>query len=242
MAFILVADDEASIRDVVQYALEREGHRVETVKNGREALERFGAGRAGQAPGLAPDLVPDLLILDVLMPELDGLSACRKLRERSDVPVIFLSSRGEEVDRILGLELGGDDYLTKPFSPAELVARVQALLRRQRALRPLERHGVIHTGDLAIDSARRVITVGGLPVELTALEFAILAALARDPGVVLARQQLLDAAWGIDFLGDEHVLEVHVGNLRRKLGDDPASPRYIETVRGTGYRLLAEAR
>jgi DNA-binding response OmpR family regulator len=156
--------------------------------------------------------------------------------------VILLTARSEEVDRIVGLTVGADDYLTKPFSPGELVARVQALLRRRRMATVGGGVTVIRTGDLVVDRPRREVTVAGARVELTALEFGILEALGRDPGVVLTRQQLLDTIWGADFVGDDHVLEVHVGNLRRKLGDEPASPRYIETIRGVGYRLLTPDR
>ena len=168
--------------------------------------------------------------------------ALDRVRAFADPLVIFLTARTEEVDRIVGLKVGGDDYLTKPFSPGELVARVQALLRRKRSAATSSREGEIRVGDLVVDTARHQVIVGPAPVELTALEFAILEALGRDPGVVLSRQQLFDAAWGPGYEGDDHALEVHVGNLRRKLGDDPASPRYIETIRGVGYRLRAGSR
>ncbi|MCJ7709736.1 MAG: response regulator transcription factor [Chloroflexi bacterium] len=224
-ARVLVVDDEPPIRAVVRGFLEREGLTVAEAADGPTAVSQ------------ARVFEPDVIVLDIMLPGFDGLEVLRRVRAFADPLVIFLTARTEEIDRIVGLKVGGDDYLTKPFSPGELVARVEALLRRRRPASAPEHAGVIRAADLVIDPARRRVTVGGAPVELTALEFAILEALGRDPGVVLTRQQLLDAAWGIDFLGDEHVLEVHVGNLRRKLGDDPASPRFIETVRGIGYRL-----
>ena len=227
---MLVVDDEPPIRAVVRGFLEREGMTVAEAADGPGAVE---AARAFE---------PDVVVLDIMLPGFDGLEALLRVRAFADPLVIFLTARTEEVDRIVGLRVGGDDYLTKPFSPGELVARVQALLRRRRPAPVPEHAGVIRVADLVVDPARREVTVGGLPVELTALEFAILEALGRDPGVVLSRQHLLDAAWGLDFEGDEHVLEVHVANLRRKLGDDPGSPRFVETVRGVGYRLRASGR
>ncbi len=227
---VLVVDDEPPIRAIVRGFLEREGMVVAEAADGPAAVEQ------------ARSFGPEVVVLDIMLPGFDGLEALLRIRAFADPLVIFLTARTEEVDRILGLRIGGDDYLTKPFSPGELVARVQALVRRRRPAPAAGREDVIRVGDLVIDPARREVTAGGNAVELTSLEFAILEALARDPGVVLSRQQLLDAAWGVDFLGDEHVLEVHVGNLRRKLGDEPASPRYIETVRGVGYRLRAPDR
>ena len=226
-ARVLVVDDEPPIRAVVRGFLEREGMTVAEAADGPAAVGQVRA------------FVPDVVVLDIMLPGFDGLEVLLRVRAFADPLVIFLTARTEEVDRIVGLRVGGDDYLTKPFSPGELVARVQALLRRRRPAPAPEREGVLRVADLVIDPARREVTVGGTPVELTTLEFAILEALGRDPGVVLTRQQLLDAAWGLDFEGDEHVLEVHVGNLRRKLGDDHASPRFVETVRGVGYRLRA---
>ena len=222
---ILVVDDEPPIRSVVRGFLEREGMLVAEAADGPAAVE--------QARAFAPDVV----VLDIMLPGFDGLEVLRRVRAFSDPYVLLLTARTEEVDRIVGLTVGADDYLTKPFSPRELAARVQALLRRRRSGVPVQGEGVLRTGDLVIDVPRHAVTVGGTGVELTALEFAILDALARDPGVVLSRQQLLDAVWGEDFVGDDHVLEVHVGNLRHKLGDDAADPRYVETVRAVGYRL-----
>jgi DNA-binding response OmpR family regulator len=229
-ARVLVVDDEPPIRAVVRGFLEREGMTVAEAADGPGAVE---AARA---------FSPNVVVLDIMLPGFDGLEVLQRVRAFADPLVIFLTARTEEIDRIVGLKVGGDDYLTKPFSPGELVARVHALLRRQRHGPGPDRRGAIRVADLVIDPARREVTVSGAPVELTTLEFVILDALGRDPGIVLTRQQLLDAAWGLDFVGDEHVLEVHIGNLRRKLGDDPANPRFIETVRGVGYRLRASDR
>jgi DNA-binding response OmpR family regulator len=224
-ARVLVVDDEPPIRAVVRGFLEREGMTVAEAADGPAAVERARA------------FEPDVVVLDIMLPGFDGLEVLRHIRAFADPMVIFLTARTEEIDRIVGLKVGGDDYLTKPFSPGELVARVEALLRRRRMPDPPVDRAALGVPDLAVDPARREVRVAGQAVELTTLEFAVLEALARDPGVVLTRGQLLDAAWGIDFVGDEHVLEVHVANLRRKLGDDPGSPRFIETVRGVGYRL-----
>jgi DNA-binding response OmpR family regulator len=224
---VLVVDDEPPIRKVVRGFLEREGMLVAEAADGPTAVDQ------------ARTFAPDVVVLDIMLPRFDGLEVLRRIRAFADPYVIFLTARSEEVDRIVGLTVGGDDYLVKPFSPRELVARVQALLRRGRQGSAGRLDGVFRTGDLVVDPARRAVTAGEVRVELTALEFGILEALGRDPGVVLTRQQLLDAVWGVDFVGDDHVLEVHVGNLRRKLGDEPASPRYVETVRGVGYRLRA---
>jgi DNA-binding response OmpR family regulator len=227
---VLVVDDEPPIRTVVRGFLEREGMHVAEAADGPTAVEA------------ARTFVPDVVVLDVMLPGFDGLEVLRRIRAFGDPYVILLTARTEEIDRIVGLTVGADDYLTKPFSPGELVARVQALLRRRRAAPTGDAATVIRTGELVVDRPRREVTVRGVRVALTALEFGILEALGRDPGVVLTRQQLLDAVWGIDFVGDYHVLEVHVGNLRRKLGDEPASPRFIETIRGVGYRLRTPGR
>ena len=227
---VLVVDDELPIRTVVRGFLEREGMHVEEAADGPGAVE---AARA---------FAPDIVVLDIMLPGFDGLEVLRRIRTFGDPYVILLTARSEEVDRIVGLTVGADDYLTKPFSPGELVARVHALLRRRRKGTVSEADPVTRTGDLVVDRPRREVTVGDDRVELTVLEFGILDVLGRDPGVVLTRGHLLDAVWGVDFVGDDHVLEVHVGNLRRKLGDDPASPRYIETIRGVGYRLRAPDR
>lgn len=224
---VLVVDDEPPIRAVVRGFLERDGLEVSEAPDGPSAVE---AARA---------LKPDVIVLDVMLPGFDGLEVLRRVRAFSDPMVVLLTARTEEMDRIVGLRIGADDYVTKPFSAAELAARVGALLRRRR---PAPDPAPAAPPGLAVDPARRSVSVDGARVDLTATEFEILAALARDPGVVLTRQQLVDAAWGADWPGDEHVLDVHVANLRRKLGDDPAAPRFVETVRGVGYRLKVDKR
>ncbi len=220
-ARILVVDDEAPILDLVRGYLERDGFEVATAADGPAGL---AAVRANS---------PDVVILDVMLPGLDGIEVCRQLRTFSSAYVLMLTARGEEIDRIMGLTVGADDYLVKPFSPRELVARVKALLRRPREAAT----AAAGPAGLEIDEARRAVRVDGAAVDLTTLEFDLLAVLARDPGVVVRRQALLDRVWGIDFVADDHLVDVHVGNLRRKLGDDPARPRFVETVRGVGYRL-----
>ena len=223
---ILVVDDEPPILDLVRGYLERDGFRVETATDGPSGLAEVRARR------------PDVVILDVMLPGLDGIEVCRQLRTFSDAYVLMLTARGEEIDRIMGLTVGADDYLVKPFSPRELVARVKALLRRPRVGGPTsapQADRVPH--GLEIDESRRTVRVDGGPVELTALEFDLLALLARDPGVVVRRQAALDQVWGVEFSADDHLVDVHVANLRRKLGDDPAQPRFVETVRGVGYRM-----
>jgi len=223
---ILLVDDEPPIIDLVRGYLAREGYTVHTANDGPSAV------------AAVRDLAPDVVILDVMLPGLDGIEVCRQLRTFSDAYVLMLTARSEEIDRIMGLTVGADDYLVKPFSPRELVARVKALLRRPRAG---GRSSSAETDrvprGLVIDEARRTVHVDGDAVELTALEFDLLALLARDPGIVIRRQAALDEVWGAEFTADDHLVDVHVANLRRKLGDDPAHPRFIETVRGVGYRL-----
>jgi DNA-binding response OmpR family regulator len=220
----LVVDDELPILDLVRGYLEREGIAVATAEDGPAAL---AAARL---------LAPDVVILDVMLPGLDGLEVCRQLRTFSDAYVLMLTARSEEIDRIIGLSVGADDYLVKPFSPRELVARVRALLRRPRVTGPAR-----PLAGLELDAARHEVRVDGASVDLTATEFSILAALIRDPGVVVSRTALLDSVWGLEFVGDDHLVDVHVANLRRKLGDDAERPRFVETVRGFGYRLAAAA-
>jgi two-component system, OmpR family, alkaline phosphatase synthesis response regulator PhoP len=225
---VLVVDDEPSIREIVRGFLERDGMAVVEAADGPSAVE------------VARTATPDVVVLDVMLPGFDGLEVLRRIRTFADPYVLLLTARSEEVDRIVGLTVGADDYLTKPFSPRELMARVHALLRRKRAEPAADERSALRVADLVVDLRRRTVVRAGEPVDLTVLEFDLLAALARDPGVVLTRQQLLDAIWGIDFFGDDHVLDVHTANIRRKLGDDPSRPRYIETVRGVGFRFREE--
>ena len=218
---VLVVDDEPPIVDLVRGYLEREGFAVDIATDGLAALDAVRERR------------PEVVVLDVMLPGLDGIEVCRRLRSFSDAYVLMLTARGEEIDRVVGLTVGADDYLVKPFSPRELVARVKALLRRPRTAADEART----PAGLELDEGRRTGAIDGRPVELTALEFDLLATLARDPGVVVRRQALLDRVWGPEFVADDHLVDVHVANLRRKLGDDPAHPRFVETVRGVGYRL-----
>jgi DNA-binding response OmpR family regulator len=231
---ILVVDDEPPIVELLTGYLEREGWLVDTAGDGPAALEAVRR------------LDPDLVVLDVMLPGLDGVEVCRQLRAFSDAYVLMLTARGEEIDRIMGLTVGADDYLVKPFSPREVVARIKALLRRPRR-GPGNGAGAGGAGGsspagtappgLEIDEGRRIVRVDGSPADLTALEFNLLAVLAREPGIVVGRQAILDELWGLEFAGDDHLVDVHIANLRRKLGDDPARPRFVETIRGVGYRL-----
>jgi DNA-binding response OmpR family regulator len=222
---ILVVDDEPPIVELVAGYLAREGWQVETAADGVAAL---AAVRAFE---------PDAVVLDLMLPGLDGLEVCRQLRAASDAYVLMLTARSEEIDRIVGLTVGADDYLAKPFSPRELVARIKALLRRPRTTAA----SVLATGTpapgLAIDVGRRSVKVDGHEIELTAIEFNILAALAREPGIVMPRARIFAAVWGDEDYGDDHLVDVHIANLRRKLGDDATNPRFLDTVRGVGYRL-----
>jgi DNA-binding response OmpR family regulator len=225
---VMVVDDEASIRDIVRRYLEADGYKVADAADGPEALRRFGARPA------------DVVILDVMMPGMDGLEVLRQLRAVSDVYVIMLTAKAEEVDRLVGLAVGADDYITKPFSPRELVARVKAVLRRPRSPGTTSSDEVLRLPGLEIDRSRREVKLDGEPVELTSLEFNLLAAMAASPGLVFTRRQLLERIWGYDFFGDERVVDVHIRNLRRKLDDDADKPRFISTVRGVGYKMGGE--
>ncbi len=230
MTTVLVVDDEPNLVALVQGYLVREGYHALTATDGPSALE------------IAREQRPDLVILDIMLPGLDGIEVCRRLRQFSDAYVLMLTARAEEIDKIIGLSVGADDYLTKPFSPRELVARVKAMLRRPRqqvgSASALEAAEPLRFGEMLIDEARHEVRQRGELVPLTAREFALLLALARHPGRVFTRALLLEQVWGAEYY-DDHVVDVHVGNLRRKLEDDAASPLYIETVRGVGYRFRA---
>ena len=221
VARILVVDDEPKIVQLVRDYLERAGFAVSTARDGNEALMRAHQER------------PDLIVLDLGLPQLDGLEVTRRLRRDSGVPIIMLTARHEETDKVVGLELGADDYVTKPFSPRELEARVRAVLRRQAR----DEDDVLRAGDLTLDVPRLRTEVSGRPVALTATEFELLAALARQPGRVFTRAQLLDAIHGVAFASYERAIDAHVKNIRRKIEPDPRSPRYLLTVYGVGYRV-----
>ncbi|MHB9003370.1 MAG: response regulator [Coriobacteriia bacterium] len=223
MKKILVVDDEESILKIVDYALSEVGYEVHTAHDGPGAEFMF------------EQVAPALVILDVMLPGKSGLDIARDLRARSQVPIIMLSARGDEVDRILGLEFGADDYITKPFSPRELVSRVKAILRRTEGV-PSE-HARIEIGDLVVDTLSRQVTVADVPVHLTTSEYGILLHLARHPGVAFSRQAILEALWDESPIGDERAIDVHIHNIREKIEEDQKSPEYLLTVRGYGYRL-----
>jgi DNA-binding response OmpR family regulator len=219
---VLVAEDDSTVAEVVTRYLQRDGHEVETVADGVTALHRTWS---------AP---PDLIVLDVMLPGLDGFEVCRRIRERSPVPVVMLTALGEETDRVLGLELGADDYVTKPFSPRELALRVRSVLRRAAGALP-PGGGMLRDGDLVVDLAAREATLAGTQLLLTVREFDLLAFLMRNPRQVFERWRLLEQVWGWSF-GDLSTVTVHVRRLRAKVEDDPAAPRRILTVWGVGYR------
>jgi len=220
---ILVVDDEPRIVELARDYLEHAGFRVVTANDGRTALEMARRDR------------PDLVVLDLGLPGLDGLDVTRELRRDGSIPIVMVTARDDELDKLLGLELGADDYLTKPFSPRELVARVKAVLRR--ADRPVESADLIRVGELQLDVPRMRTEVAGTSVDLTPTEFTLLATLARQPGRIFTRSQLLDALHGVAFESYERAIDSHIKNLRRKLEPDPRQPRYVLTVYGVGYRL-----
>jgi DNA-binding response OmpR family regulator len=223
-ARILIAEDDPKQANLIRVYLERDGHSVLVVGDGIRAVEQARTRR------------PDLLILDVLLPGMDGLDVCRIVRAESQTPILLVTARSTEEDKLLGLDLGADDYVTKPFSPRELAARVRALLRRTGAVAS-EAVGVRTIGDLEIDVARFEVRVAGTTVPLTAKEFGILEVLAAEPGRVFTRAQIIDRAFGFDHFVLERTVDAHVMNLRRKIEPDPADPRYVQTVYGRGYRL-----
>ncbi len=222
METILLVDDEPSIISLAKMYLERDGFHAESVGDGLKALEA------------AQRLRPGLVVLDVMLPGLDGFEVCRRLRGAgNEVPIIMLTARDDDIDKILGLELGADDYLTKPFNPRELVARVKAILRRMEKKAGIS-SALMRLGDLEVDSTRHAVTVNGLPVSLRAQEFDLLLTLAGQPGRVFTREQLLEKAWGFDFYGQTRTVDVHIAQLRRKIA---ASRVKIETVTGVGYKI-----
>jgi DNA-binding response OmpR family regulator len=223
---ILLVDDEDAVLKLLAYPLERDGLQVLLARDGEEALEQFGSERV------------DLVVLDIMLPRLDGLEVCKRLRAESSVPIIMLSARGDELDKVLGLELGADDYITKPFSIREFRSRVRALLRRAAAPRHQPGPGeVIARDGLRIDVGRRAVEVRGRPVRLTYVEFELLRVLAATPGRVYTREALLEALWGSAAYREPRTIDVHVRHLREKLEDDPREPELILTVRGAGYRF-----
>jgi DNA-binding response OmpR family regulator len=222
---VVVVDDERPLTQLVTRYLEREGYAVHAAYDGPQALEVIGR------------VDPDVIVLDLMLPGIDGLEVARRVRESSDAYIVMLTARTDEVDRIVGLRVGADDYLTKPFSPNELVARVQAMLRRPRAATSTS-VSARRFGELTIDGEAREVTLAGEPVELTRLEFDLLDTLASEPRRVFSKGQLLERVWGSSAYRDDHVVAVHIGNLRRKLGDAGGEPRFVRTVRGVGYRMV----
>jgi len=223
---VLVVDDEANIRRIVTSYLRADGFEVVEAADGKAALAAFDR------------TAPDLVLLDVMMPGGDGIEVLRELRRRSDVYVIMLTARAEETDRVIGLSVGADDYVTKPFGAKELVARVKAVLRRRREAPAAAGVTVMRLDGLTIDVDRHEVLRDGEPVTLTALEFELLAALAATPGRVFSRRQLLERIWGWDHVGDDRIVDVHIRKLRRALGDDATDPRFLATVRGVGYKAI----
>jgi DNA-binding response OmpR family regulator len=222
---ILVVDDEKPIVDSIKYTLYKEGFDVVVSYDGEDALEK--AKKEG----------PDLIILDIMLPKLSGLEVCRIIRRTSNVPIIMLTAKGEDMDRVVGLELGADDYISKPFSMRELVARIKAVLRRAKISATPKSIERIVFGDIVVDIKGRIVTKKGIPVDLSPKEFDLLVTLAENEGRVMSREYLLNHVWGDDFYGDERTVDVHIRWLREKLEDDSSNPKYIQTVRGIGYIL-----
>ncbi len=228
MKKILVVDDEVSVRKLLSSYLKQEGYEVADAADGVSALQ------------LARREHPDLIVLDLMLPEIDGLEVCRTLRGESNAFVIMLTAKAEEADKLVGLGLGADDYLTKPFSPRELVARVKAILRR--GSQEMAASSFLEAGPVRLDQNRHEAFIKGRRLDLTAREFEILARLLRRPGMVFTREKLLEQVWEYNFYGDQRVVDVHVAKLRKKMEDDPAKPDYIKTVRGIGYKLDVEGK
>ena len=225
IAKILLVDDEQSVQTLLSYPLRKDGYEVVSAVDGQEALQRFAEQRF------------DLVILDLMLPRLDGIEVCRRMRSRSQVPIIMLTAKGDEIDKVVGLEMGADDYITKPFSMREFRSRVKAALRRSRMPGSRDDEEPIRSGELQIDFDRRAVTVRETDVRLTYVEFEILGALAREPGRVLSRETLLEHVWGDSDYRDPRTVDVHIRHLREKLEIDPSEPEYLFTVRGVGYRF-----
>ena len=224
---ILIVDDEPELRSMLRQYLSREGFAVGEAATGSAALDAVSGSE------------PDLVLLDVGLPDIDGFEVLRTLRMTSNIPVIMLTARDDEIDRVVGLSVGADDYVVKPFSPRELVARIQSVLRRS-AGGSRGADELLHFTGLTIDLRSREVKLEGEPVDLSALEFDLLVALGRHPNRVFTREQLLERVWGWDYFGVDRVIDVHIGNIRKVLGDDAANPRYIATVRGVGYKFIGE--
>jgi len=225
MTKILIVEDEDSVLDPLELLLGKEGFSIETAKNGREALDKFWK------------VSPDLVLLDIMLPEVSGTEVCRQIRAKSNVPIIMLTAKDTEVDKVVGLELGADDYIVKPYSKAELVARIKAVLRRGAGEHVTGDGGVITAGPVTIDVDRHAVSIAGESISLPLKEFELLEFLVRNTGRVLTRTQLIDRVWVSDYFGDTKTLDVHVKRLRAKIEKDPANPVYIQTIRGLGYKF-----
>ncbi|CAB4649250.1 unannotated protein [freshwater metagenome] len=225
MTRILIVEDEESVLDPLELLLSKEGFTIETARDGREALEKFAKTN------------PDLILLDLMLPEVSGTEVCRQIRTKSQVPIIMLTAKDTEVDKVVGLELGADDYVVKPYSKAELVARIKAVLRRNNADAFVNQGGSISAGPVVIDVERHQVSINGENIALPLKEFELLEFLVRNSGRVLTRTQLIDRVWGSDYFGDTKTLDVHVKRLRAKIEKDPANPVYIQTIRGLGYKF-----
>ena len=225
MTKILIVEDEDSVLDPLELLLSKEGFSIETARNGREGLDKFWK------------VSPDLVLLDIMLPEVSGTEVCRQIRAKSNVPIIMLTAKDTEVDKVVGLELGADDYIVKPYSKAELVARIKAVLRRGLSDNTSSEGGVITAGPVSIDVDRHAVSIGGENISLPLKEFELLEFLVRNSGRVLTRTQLIDRVWGSDYFGDTKTLDVHVKRLRAKIEKDPANPTYILTIRGLGYKF-----
>ncbi|NLY38665.1 MAG: response regulator transcription factor [Firmicutes bacterium] len=224
---VMVVDDERTLVKALKFNLEKEGYRVEEAYNGEEALQKIF------------DLNPDIVVLDLMLPGLDGFDVCREIRKKLDVPIIMLTARGDDIDKVLGLELGADDYMTKPFNPRELIARIKAILRRSGGKEEgAKKH--IQIGGLQIDLMQHRVRLNNKEIELTAKEFALLSFLASNAGRVYSREQLLEQVWGYNFFGDARTVDVHIRHLREKIEEDPSNPKLIITVWGTGYKFREE--
>ena len=225
MTKILVVEDEESVLDPLELLLTKEGFSIITARDGKEALEKFA------------QTSPDLILLDLMLPEISGTEVCRQIRIKSSVPIIMLTAKDTEVDKVVGLELGADDYIVKPYSKAELVARIKAVLRRNNADAFVNQGGSISAGPVVIDVERHQVSINGENISLPLKEFELLEFLVRNSGRVLTRTQLIDRVWGSDYFGDTKTLDVHVKRLRAKIEKDPANPVYIQTIRGLGYKF-----
>ena len=225
MTKILIVEDEESVIDPLELLLSKEGFTIETARDGREALEKF------------EKVLPDLVLLDLMIPIISGTEVCRQIRAKSQVPIIMLTAKDTEVDKVVGLELGADDYIVKPYSKAELVARIKAVLRRQGSEVTSEVSGIITAGPISIDIDRHLVMINGAATSLPLKEFELLEFLLRNKGRVLTRTQLIDRVWGSDYFGDTKTLDVHIKRLRAKIENDPANPVYIQTIRGLGYKF-----